>query len=277
MAARNTPSRGSKPDKLMRDALRVALHREAVDADGKPTKRLNIIADRLVEAAMDGDMTAIREIFDRIDGKVVPAVDANEPRGDVTYLINTGIVRPGDGPHGIMLDGQGRLIEGERAEAEDAEVVEFASRSIDRARPAYGRFPEARPRKCIFVGTTNDDKYLRDRTGNRRFCPVKTGKIDLEALARDRDQLWAEAAHYEAKGEPLVIPETLWPAAAAEQNKRLEDDPWQDKLAEIKGTVADGKERERLWKQMVEIYPPYLDYQKATDRKIPVVVLDPTP
>ena len=124
MAARNTPSRGSKPDKLMRDALRVALHREAIAADGKPTKRLNIIADRLVEAAMDGDMTAIREIFDRIDGKVVPAVDANEPRGDVTYLINTGIVRPGDGPHGIMLDGQGRYIEGERVEAEDAEVVE---------------------------------------------------------------------------------------------------------------------------------------------------------
>jgi ribosomal protein L17 len=123
MATRNTPSRGSKPDKLMRDALRVALHREAIDADGKPTKRLNIIADRLVEAAMDGDMSAIREIFDRIDGKVVPA-DTTEPQGDVIYHINTGIVRPGDGPNGIMLNGRGRLIEGERAEAEDAETVD---------------------------------------------------------------------------------------------------------------------------------------------------------
>ena len=39
--------------------------------------------------------------------------------------------------------------------------------------------------------------------------------------------------------------------------------------------VAEGDEREKLWKQMAEVYPPYLDYQKATERTIPVVVLDP--
>lgn len=39
--------------------------------------------------------------------------------------------------------------------------------------------------------------------------------------------------------------------------------------------TAEGDERERLWKRMAEIYPPYLDYQKATERTIPVVVLDP--
>jgi deazaflavin-dependent oxidoreductase (nitroreductase family) len=39
--------------------------------------------------------------------------------------------------------------------------------------------------------------------------------------------------------------------------------------------VADGEERALLWQQLAEIYPPYLDYQKATERKIPVVVLDP--
>jgi len=40
--------------------------------------------------------------------------------------------------------------------------------------------------------------------------------------------------------------------------------------------VAEGAERERLWKQMVAIYPPYEAYQKnATPRVIPVVVLDP--
>jgi deazaflavin-dependent oxidoreductase (nitroreductase family) len=42
-----------------------------------------------------------------------------------------------------------------------------------------------------------------------------------------------------------------------------------------KARVAEGEEREQLWKQMAEVYPPYLDYQKATDRTIPVVVLDP--
>ena len=40
--------------------------------------------------------------------------------------------------------------------------------------------------------------------------------------------------------------------------------------------VAQGAEREEIWASMVEIYPPYVDYQQATDRVIPVVVLDPT-
>lgn len=39
--------------------------------------------------------------------------------------------------------------------------------------------------------------------------------------------------------------------------------------------VAEGDERETIWNRMVEIYPPYVDYQKATERTIPVVVLDP--
>ena len=54
MAARITPSKGGKPDKLMRDALMVALNREAVDADGQKTKKLNIIAAKLVELAVGG-------------------------------------------------------------------------------------------------------------------------------------------------------------------------------------------------------------------------------
>ena len=43
----------------------------------------------------------------------------------------------------------------------------------------------------------------------------------------------------------------------------------------VKARVAEGNERESLWHSMVEIYPPYNDYQAATERKIPVVVLDP--
>jgi deazaflavin-dependent oxidoreductase (nitroreductase family) len=39
--------------------------------------------------------------------------------------------------------------------------------------------------------------------------------------------------------------------------------------------VAEGEERERLWQQMVDIYAPYTQYQEATERRIPVVVLDP--
>jgi deazaflavin-dependent oxidoreductase (nitroreductase family) len=42
-----------------------------------------------------------------------------------------------------------------------------------------------------------------------------------------------------------------------------------------KAREAEGEEREKIWKQMCEIYPPYVDYQKATERRIPVIVCDP--
>ncbi len=40
--------------------------------------------------------------------------------------------------------------------------------------------------------------------------------------------------------------------------------------------VAEGEERARIWAGMVDIYPPYTDYEAATSRRIPVVVLTPT-
>ena len=107
----------------------------------------------------------------------------------------------------------------------------FASKTVDSARPAYGRNRVDRPRRGIFIATTNEDTYLRDTTGNRRFWPVRVGKVDLAAIAKDRDQLWAEASAIEASGEPLVISEALWADAADQQSARMELDPWEDALA----------------------------------------------
>src|SRR6516225_2574115 len=120
----------------------------------------------------------------------------------------------------------------------DVEKVKmFASKTCDSARPAYGRSRVDRPRRCIFVGTTNDAEYLQDATGNRRFWPVLTGTIDLAALRRDRDQLWAEAAT--ANEEP-TIPQELWGAAAERQNSRLIADPWDDRLEGLERLAPSG-------------------------------------
>lgn len=105
-------------------------------------------------------------------------------------------------------------------------IKSFASRKVDRARPAYGRYRVDRKRSTVFFATTNDDEYLQSQTGNRRFWPVITGRIDLEALRADRDQLWAEAALRESKGESIRLPERLWAAAGDEQNQRTESDQW---------------------------------------------------
>jgi predicted P-loop ATPase len=119
--------------------------------------------------------------------------------------------------------------------AEIEHLKAFLSRRYDRARPAYGRLPVERARQCIIVGTTNKSEYLRDTTGNRRFWPVRIKAFDLEALRRDRDQLWAEATAREAKGEKIRLAPELWPAAEQEQQQRLADDPYVAVLAKHLG------------------------------------------
>lgn len=124
---------------------------------------------------------------------------------------------------------------------------QFISKTHDRARKAYARAVEEVPRRCILIGTTNDATYLKDPTGNRRFWPVRTGKIDLEGLRRDRDQLWAEAAMAEPSfAEPVTIPEHLWALAAAQQAERVEADPWEDTLSTLLprfAKVIEGRQR----------------------------------
>jgi predicted P-loop ATPase len=122
-------------------------------------------------------------------------------------------------------------------------VKAFASRTNDRARPAYGRVLLDQPRQSIEVGTTNSDSYLLSTTGNRRFWPFKLlARIDTAALRRDRRMLWGEAAAAESAGETLVLDRALWDAAGEEQEKRRAVDPWEDELANLveipKGAVA---------------------------------------
>jgi predicted P-loop ATPase len=116
--------------------------------------------------------------------------------------------------------------------AEMAPVKAFMSRRTDHVRPPYGRHFIELPRQCVFVGTVNHSEYLRDETGGRRFWPVKAGRINIEALRRDRDQLWAEAVVEYRKGTPwwLDTPE-LNEAAAKEQDARFQADPWEDPIA----------------------------------------------
>jgi predicted P-loop ATPase len=109
-------------------------------------------------------------------------------------------------------------------------IKNFMTKRHDHYRPSYGRRSADFPRQCLFAGTVNHDTYLVDETGNRRWWPVKVGKIDLEALIRDRDQLWAEAVHAYRAGERWWLEPALEEAAAEEQAERRIVDPWEPDL-----------------------------------------------
>jgi putative DNA primase/helicase len=112
-------------------------------------------------------------------------------------------------------------------------VKNFLTATTDHYRPSYGKRSQDFPRQNVFAGTTNEQQYLGDRTGNRRYWPVRClGTIDIPAAVRDRDQLWAEAYIRYNRGEGWHVdtPE-LRALCEAEQAERVHDDPWEDIVA----------------------------------------------
>ena len=127
------------------------------------------------------------------------------------------------GMRSIWLRELGELSGMRRADVE--QLKEFISRTTDRIRLPYGKRTEAFPRQCIFVGTTNKDEFLKDDTGNRRYWPVSVGKCYFDRIAKDRDQLFAEAKLAWELGEPLYLEdEEAAKGATQEQASRMESD-----------------------------------------------------
>jgi predicted P-loop ATPase len=105
-------------------------------------------------------------------------------------------------------------------------VKAFMARQTEQYRPSYGRHEIKVPRSCWFIGSTNESEYLVDATGNRRFWPVKCAAIDIEALVRDREQLWAEAVHRYRQGERWHLETATEKLAAQQAEQRITSDPW---------------------------------------------------
>jgi hypothetical protein len=116
-------------------------------------------------------------------------------------------------------------------------LKQFITRQVDKIRPHYGKRLVAYPRQSIFFGSTNNDEYLKDNTGNRRYWPVKVTEVDFDSLRRDRDQLLAEAKEAYFLGfpsylDPRAEPD-LYVKVQREQAKRMVHDELESAITDL--------------------------------------------
>mgnify|MGYP001600830688 CR=1 FL=1 len=128
------------------------------------------------------------------------------------------------------------IIEASELSGMQASKVEHLKSMLSRqsdgpVRMAYAHSPVEQPRRFIIIGTTNSHEYLHDTTGNRRFWPVRIEKFNVAFIRQNRDQMWAEAAHREAAGESIRLPEALYPHAELQQERRRQADSWEGDIA----------------------------------------------
>lgn len=116
-----------------------------------------------------------------------------------------------------------------RSNADAEHVKQFITRQVERVRLSYARNAADFPRQFVMVGTTNDADYLRTTSGNRRFwCVRGDGRtIDMQAVAAERDQLWAEAKVLYALEESLYLEGDALTQARAIQADRVLKDDWE--------------------------------------------------
>lgn len=142
---------------------------------------------------------------------------------------------------GVLLYEIAELEQFNRSEV--TAIKAFMSSQTDRYREPYGRRMKNVARRTVFAATTNEAEYFKDPTGNRRFWPVETGRIDLDALRRDREQLLGEAVHLMRSGEQWYpTPQEQRELIDPQQETREIADIWVGRIYDyVEAVGADGK------------------------------------
>jgi predicted P-loop ATPase len=114
-------------------------------------------------------------------------------------------------------------------------IKNFISAQSDTYRNSYGRYALPHPRKCVFIGTTNQTDYLKDATGERRFYPIKCGvnKAKLDVWHPEENyilQVLAEAMYWFRNGELLYLDQATMKEAKAYQMAAEAVDPMRDAI-----------------------------------------------
>jgi hypothetical protein len=112
------------------------------------------------------------------------------------------------------------------------DIKKFITSQFDTFRSPFARAVRQVPRTGLIVGTTNEDRFLNDDTGSRRFWILHVRRtIRSDRLKHWRDQLWAEAMAALGKDEPWWLDKT----GEIEREQRAEEfsiiDPWDERVA----------------------------------------------
>ena len=158
---------------------------------------------------------------------------------------------------GVWIGEVGELMAMTRVKEAEA-VKAYITSQEDSYRPPYQKNVQTIPRRCVFIGTTNNPQFLTDKTGNRRFYPVKVWSFayklyDNEQAIREYiRQCWAEAVHLykEDKRQPFAKAEVLEQIRAA-QEAAMEDD-W--RIGAIEQYLNDSKPQQGATVSVIELW-----------------------
>lgn len=116
----------------------------------------------------------------------------------------------------------------------------FLSQACDDVRDPYERKIQRQIRKVVFVGSTNEDTFLTDRTGNRRYWVIPLAPEKMTRLTEaEADQVWAEAVYYFRVG-------MQWYYDTYEEDQMVESIneeylPIDDLYVRVAGVVSEGR------------------------------------
>lgn len=143
--------------------------------------------------------------------------------------------------------------------AREIEAVKaYITIQADSYRPPYAKHIQTIPRRCSFIGTTNNAQFLTDRTGNRRFYPVKCNSDGYKLLENEKKirayikQAWAEAVqlYKEDNLQPFAKKEVLDDIRKA-QEEAMQDD-W--RIGAIEQYLEDSKKKPNSTVSVIELW-----------------------
>lgn len=145
----------------------------------------------------------------------------------------------------------------------------FMSQTTDTYRAPYDRRTTEHPRHYVLFGTTNDDEFLKDSTGERRFWPIEcleqkpTKSVFKDLTTEEVDQIWAEVVYLYGEGESLLLSEEAEKLAKAHQERHKVVHPWEGLIREYITTKVN-----KDWMKQTDILGTCvaLDDENAIDR-----------